>query len=730
MAIAVVCFSFGNLPLVYSCGPFFPETIFSYKYHPDFPLDGFAKGQLGVMKPTYAASYLVVAYRYLMGIGLGKEEQQAMVVFWKERLHLESESESDSRDEWLREREKVPGHPSPENLGIYREVQKYQSYLNCNEDAFTTATQTLKDRINEFGVRSAEVEDWLQAQDMVFANCSKGQTIPPLAAPERPPLIKADRAYQIAAAYFYSGDFDTAEKMFKEISEDPSSSWREVAPYLAVRAIIRKASLSGEEGKNDTALLASAESGLMKILTDKSLSKIHPASEKLLDLVQCRMDPEKKFIVLSVDVLKKQSADQLKTKLSDYIRFLGLLKIEKPDDLTDWILTFQGGTLEHSIMKWREKKTLPWLVASLSKIDTNHAELPELLLEAEKIKPSSPAYPSVIYHQLRLSIDSGRKEEARRRLEDFLLKERRFLPPSSLNLFLVLRMKLAQNLDEFLTYAKQIPVGIFYDYDGKEVPRDLETDKLKSFGTPELFDRESVGILNGKIPLSVMKEAVKRNVLPEHLRKRVALSAWVRAVLLEKGKIAEGLASLIQNLMPELKKDFAKYLSEKNIEDRRFEAVLLILRNPGIQPYLREGIGRLDPVGKIDNLRDNWWCSLEEDKGPDGRRLIRPARGLPEMGNGVPEFLNESETKEAEEEWNVITRIGAAPSYLCRLVIERVRTNPNDMRLPEALHLAVRSTRYGCPDKANGELSRTAFSILHQQYPKNPWAKRTPYWFN
>jgi len=100
------------------------------------------------------------------------------------------------------------------------------------------------------------------------------------------------------------------------------------------------------------------------------------------------------------------------------------------------------------------------------------------------------------------------------------------------------------------------------------------------------------------------------------------------------------------------------------------------------------------------------------------------------MGDGFPEFLNEAEKREADEEWNALLRIEAAPSYLCRQVIVRVKTNPNDKRLPEALYLAVRSTRYGCPDKANGELSKTAFSILHQRYPKNPWTERTPYWFN
>src|SRR5215216_5474658 len=68
-----------------SCGPFVERTVFTFSKHPDFPLARFAAGELGVLQPTYARSYLAVAYRYLAGVPLDKEEQKAATALWKER---------------------------------------------------------------------------------------------------------------------------------------------------------------------------------------------------------------------------------------------------------------------------------------------------------------------------------------------------------------------------------------------------------------------------------------------------------------------------------------------------------------------------------------------------------------------------------------------------------------------------------------------------------------------
>jgi hypothetical protein len=62
-------------------------------------------------------------------------------------------------------------------------------------------------------------------------------------------------------------------------------------------------------------------------------------------------------------------------------------------------------------------------------------------------------------------------------------------------------------------------------------------------------------------------------------------------------------------------------------------------------------------------------------------------------------------------------------------VVAWATRNPSDPRVPEALHLAVNATRYGCTDKQTGKWSKAAYDFLHRRYPNNAWTKRTPYWF-
>jgi hypothetical protein len=48
--------SFLLAPPAGACGPFFERAIFVHEAHPDFPLEAFAAGSLGVLRPGYARS--------------------------------------------------------------------------------------------------------------------------------------------------------------------------------------------------------------------------------------------------------------------------------------------------------------------------------------------------------------------------------------------------------------------------------------------------------------------------------------------------------------------------------------------------------------------------------------------------------------------------------------------------------------------------------------------------
>ena len=71
----------------------------------------------------------------------------------------------------------------------------------------------------------------------------------------------------------------------------------------------------------------------------------------------------------------------------------------------------------------------------------------------------------------------------------------------------------------------------------------------------------------------------------------------------------------------------------------------------------------------------------------------------------------------------------AGPDWLGAQTIAYARAHPEDPRVPEALHLVVRATRYGCKDGNTGDFSKRAFELLHRRYATNEWAKKTPFWY-
>jgi hypothetical protein len=65
---------------------------------------------------------------------------------------------------------------------------------------------------------------------------------------------------------------------------------------------------------------------------------------------------------------------------------------------------------------------------------------------------------------------------------------------------------------------------------------------------------------------------------------------------------------------------------------------------------------------------------------------------------------------------------------LCRETVAWARAHPNDARVPEALHLAVRTTRFTSGQHTSA-FPKQAFVLLHTRYPQSKWAAMTPYWY-
>jgi hypothetical protein len=284
-------------------------------------------------------------------------------------------------------------------------------------------------------------------------------------------------------------------------------------------------------------------------------------------------------------------------------------------------------------------------------------------------------------------------------------------------------MLLARNLQEFLVNAQRVPAGFSDDNDGREIPEDEKEAAQTTGGNKQFFDLDAANVLNKAMPVAVMKDAALSKTLAPNLRRDVAQASFLRAALLDDRATAMAAAPALQELYPQVKEFVGAYERATTPEARRFAAAFLTLKNPGLRPFVSAGVGRSTAVDDIDSYRDNYWCT--EPPAPVGAPYEENPKPKPVV---APDFLKATQTS-AEKQYAALQALGTAPNFLCRTAIDWADKNPNDPRAPEALHLAVRSTRYGCTDQETGKWSKAAFDLLHRKYPNTTWAKNTKYWF-
>lgn len=666
-----------------SCGPFLPAAVFSLTTQPDKPVQEFARSNLGVLQPTFRREYLIVAYRYLTGLSLSHRDAEAMFGGGSPAAPSTGggsmDDEYHASNAWQEARAKITSQAQGGYVWSYKVFGSYQNFLNCPADAFHTAIHTLDERVRKYGAASPEVKEWLMAQDQVFSNCNGEKLSIPDAIPG-----SADRAYQIAAANFYATNFDTARAEFLTIAKDSASPWSVLAPYLAARCLIRKASLQ----KNDGTPWNQAESELRGLLNERRMAAYHDSIRGLLDYIRVRRHPEQRLAELSRALGEDRTPSRFAQKTADYLylwRSAGAsATAEAGDDLTQWIDCFQSRNCPAS-----PPSSLPWLIAGLSRGGVTD------LSAANQVPETSPGYATVSYYAVRTMLEQKKFEEARTRLDALIA--RKTFPRSAHNLFLAQRMGIARTPNEFLRDAQRVPAG---SDDGAGESQDLP----KNFEA-QAFDRDAALILNGETPLWLLKALAASKILTPALHRDLTRAAWVRAVLLNNDDAAVELA-------PGLAPKLAGFEAAKTAEERRFAAVVVMLKSPELRPYVEEGLGRLTKPGRIDSFRDNWWA-----KPPD-------ARAMPEAP-----WLTSAQRAEGIRESRIVDAL-TAPNYLAAAVLARAKTHPDDPRLPEALALTVRAARYSHGDEETGKYSKAAFDLLHSRYPTSSWAQQTKYWFN
>jgi hypothetical protein len=739
-SLVLLSVAFGANP-VFSCGPIFPEALFTH-----VASDEMIRGNVGVIHSSYKSYYLVPAYRHLEGLGMGPEEKQAM-------LSMDNGKADAGRENWfnqwvaLRNTVIQDGKPvQPRSYywdGVYRYEVKdgHEAYLNCHSGAFRSAVNTLRDRIGKFGRDSAEVAEWTRGQDTVFSNCEKGHHIPGPVDKAMDKLIRHDRDYQIAAAHFYAGDFVKAGELFEKIARERSSPWSGLSGYLAARAFVREGTVNGENRTVNVRAMAGAEAMLQSILGDKTLSQYHAPARDLLGYARAMSNPAEYTHGLAMALTQKNPGRDMFKCWKEYSYMLRKMddqtrkRARGSDDLTDWILTVQDEnrqSLEHAVKKWRETSKSSWLVAAISKIASDHPDMPPLLSAAGKIKSGSPAYQSVQYHMIRLLVESGKHSEARKSLDSLYADGKIRLSPADANLFHGLRFRTSSDVGEFVRYAQRKPVCIGDTIEA--CAQDPQREDAAKYEKVRYLDTDAETVINEYMPLDLLRRLSEIKELEKEIRKHVAMAAFARAAVTRNDSAVADTLPTLSRFFPEAKKLLSDLAKAGSAEEKRFLAAYLMLQYPAMKPYVTSSIGRGMPDGKIDSYRRNWWCSFKQGTSPLVYTYVDPnvqpgTKASGKRKNLYPLFLSKADMEQTERELQDLMQIASGPTYLLNVVLKWAEKNSGDPRIPHALHLAVRSSRYGCTDKDTTSHSKRAFTMLHKRYPKNKWTKQTPYYF-
>ena len=256
---------------------------------------------------------------YIAGNGLGAPEQQALVEVWK--ADIDNKAFDDNAVDaavkaWVERRKDVVGsEDKTPDIYTERAYGGYEFFPNCTKNAFETAAETLSDRSTAHGPSDQNVENWVRAQDQVFENCASGKQTPDAAPVGAPVWLQKDRAYQLAAASFYSLDFPDAKRRFAEIAQDSDSPWQETADYLVARTLIRQASLSKDENKSGP-LYDEAEEHLKKFIS--RTGKFASSSERLTGLIKYRRHPKERVSELAKQLTFYGGGENFRQDVIDY----------------------------------------------------------------------------------------------------------------------------------------------------------------------------------------------------------------------------------------------------------------------------------------------------------------------------------------------------------------------------------------------------------------------------
>ncbi len=357
-----------------------------------------------------------------------------------------------------------------------------------------------------------------------------------------------------------------------------------------------------------------------------------------------------------------------------------------------------------------------WLVEALM-----FASPPSPALEtaAQAVPPQAPEYATVRYYLAGHLAASGRADAARSMSEGLLghLQASKPLSSSAINLVAQQRFGMATSVTDASAYLLMFPVASTNPDTGERADPAAAVLAPSDDGVRWLDRSLSVADLLG------LAHSLKA---PSAWRSRIAVAAWMRADLLGDTPAALAAASLVEQWVPALEPVARRYRSTPAGPERQHWLVVSALRH-GLSPDLRRYGRDTDatyPVAKPDETVADMWCRIGDDELDDDAAA---APGPRKSRLQPPEVTADPARRDAERARLLKTH--SATGFVGQHAIAWAGSHPADKDLPWLLYVAVQSSRGGCLDPDHTAISKKAWQILHQRFPRSPWTEQTPYFY-
>ncbi|CAN5271355.1 hypothetical protein BH10CYA1_BH10CYA1_36750 [soil metagenome] len=774
LALSFMCTTNTTTPPARACAPDLAYSILVNGNHPDLPLRLYAAGNIGVVQPGWAKSYLVVAYRYLNFKPLSKNEQDSIINLWHFRIKGGSRFSSmgliDDRDAYLALRSKAIGADPKKNSDLSYNMDSFCYEHEISDSSMLQARQTLAQLLQKYKPLSPQVREWVKAQDGLYGlPGQKGvKVVVPLElAGTADSTLQDYRNYQIAAANFYLNKYDAALSKFEQIAAKTKSPMKDIASYMVLRVKAADVRLTHNDENNAVAnLLQNAVLHADKVST----------RENILNLLR----PINYLKETSVGAIKMLSSSIVKGTTQRFGGDVGDLtflldgnplhpestepiseELVAASDLADWVITIQSSVFadldydhspeakakekvreqryaSHALQMWRKTKTLAWLVAAVTTNGLRSSATSDLRDAANSVGRTSPAYLTCRFYIADALIESGKKQEARAVLLPLLSTSK--LPPSSRNLFAMQMAAASSTAVDYLKFAVQYPPETLQSNTDLVTPKFLKDESSNYYSTEvPAFDSEVADDISRNAPLSIWMSFAQSNSIPQQFKSIVLRSAWTRAQLLQRNDQALKISDAMAATNPVLRNSVARFKSAPEGLARQFAGACVVLKNFGMTPYLEGGLERHgERVDEFDWYNGNFWVPFplvkeKKDSDQDSWSFYETVafNGSAAMGermkgygaNGLNSRLTPAEKKQADTERALILKNNPS-RYYGQTVLSWARSHPSDADVPEMLYRVVKLPKWTAESTDGSAFSKKAYFALHNNYPGSKWTKK------